>query len=71
MCIVPVFFKLCVMLFLADDQQVPDEEVLLHPGDAFKTHKFEIPFKNWPVNMYNVLGRLKTEKIEGGIYAPP
>ena len=33
---------------------------------ASKTKKFEIAFKNWPINMYNDLGRLKTAKIEGG-----
>ena len=33
MYVVPVFFKLRVILVLADDQEVPDEEVLLHPGD--------------------------------------
>ena len=68
MCVVPVFFNLWVMLVLADDQEVTDEEVLLHPGD--ETQKFEIAFKNWPINMYNDLRRLKTERIERGLYAP-
>ena len=46
-----------------------DEEVLLHLEIilyASKTQKFEIVSKNWPINMYNDLGRLKTAKIEGG-----
>ena len=33
LCIVPVFFNLWVMLILAHDQEVTDEEVLLHPRD--------------------------------------
>ena len=35
MCVVLVFFNLWVMLVLADDQEVPDEDVLLHPGDDY------------------------------------
>ena len=35
MCVVAVFFNVWVMLVLADDQEVLDEEVLLHPGDDF------------------------------------
>ena len=39
---------------------------------ASKTQKIEIAFKNWPINMYNDVRRLKTAKIEGGAYiAPP
>ena len=33
---------------------------------ASKTQKIEIAFKNWPINMYNDVRRLKTAKIEGG-----
>ena len=33
MCIVPVLLDLRKSLFLAGDHWVPDDEVLLHPGD--------------------------------------
>ena len=33
---------------------------------ASKTQKIEIAFKNWPINMYNDIRRLKTANIEGG-----
>ena len=38
---------------------------------ASKTQKIEIAFKNWPINMYNDVRRLKTAKIEGGPICPP
>ena len=38
---------------------------------ASKTQKIEIAFKNWPINMYNDVRRLKTAKIEGGPIWPP
>ena len=47
MCVVPVFLKLWVMLFLADVDGAPDEEVLLHLGDELKTKNLNPPLKTY------------------------
>ena len=51
MCIISLLLELRISLFLAGDHGVPDDEVLLHPGDDVYTFQ-KLQIQIWSTQKY-------------------